>query len=47
MFMNTMAVGPEREVEDCITGGTTVAMERVDGGWCHRRRDEERLVEVV
>lgn len=28
MFMKTMAVGPEREVRSCMTGGTTVAIER-------------------
>lgn len=28
MFMKTMAVGPEREVRSCVTGGTTVAIER-------------------
>lgn len=29
IFMNTMAVGPLREAESCITGGTTVAIGRV------------------
>ena len=28
MFMKTMAVGPLRDVEVWVTGGTTVAIER-------------------
>lgn len=31
MFMNTIAVGPLDEVASCVTGGTTVAMQRVEG----------------
>lgn len=48
MFMNTMAVGPEREVEDWVTGGTTVAIERVDdGGGCHGRCGGEQCLDGV
>lgn len=34
MFMKTIAVGPAEEVEDWVTGGTTVAMLAV-GCWGH------------
>ena len=30
MFMKTIAVGPLDEVASCVTGGTTVAMDRFD-----------------
>ena len=29
MFMKTMAVGPLEEVESCITGGMTLAIDRL------------------
>ena len=34
MFMNTIAVGPFEDVASCVTGGTTVAIDRLGFVFC-------------
>ena len=42
MFMNTMAVGPLEDMDDWVTGGATVAIERF---W--RRRFEDVVLGIA
>ena len=41
--MKTMAVGPLRDAEDCVTGGTTVAIERPCRETCHPDGNDAHL----